>query len=451
MQSGKRYALVGTGVRAELYIDALVGASPCMGSLVGLADPSHTRMRYHNRRIRERFGHAEVPLYRATDFSRMVKETRADVVIITAPDNMHHEYIIRAMELGCDVICEKPLTTDGEKLRAIFDVIERTGKSLRMTFNYRYAPTSLKLKEIVDGGRIGRPTAVDFSWTLDTSHGADYFRRWHRHKDYSGGLLIHKSSHHFDAINWWIGSRPRRVFAMGDLMFYGGRNAKQRGESYSYDRYTGVADAQRDPFAIRLNENKTLRALYLDAEEESGYIRDRNVFNDDITIEDTMAVTARYASGVILNYSLLAYSPWEGVRVAITGTKGRVELFERRHLHILDDINPAEAAPMQVITFYPMFGAPQRIEVPEFVIGHDTYDPLLMRDLFDEEPCGRRKYVATHIDGAASALLGICANQSIATGLPVDCDEVLKLPDNIAVQTTQVDERPTQLHAAGQR
>ncbi|MGZ8235815.1 Gfo/Idh/MocA family oxidoreductase, partial [Methylobacter tundripaludum] len=77
-------------------------------------------------RLRERFGHDEVPMYHASDFDRMVRETHADVVIVTSPDAMHHKYVIQAMELGCDVICEKPMTTDGEKLRAIFDAINRT-------------------------------------------------------------------------------------------------------------------------------------------------------------------------------------------------------------------------------------------------------------------------------------------------------------------------------------
>ena len=50
-------------------------------------------------------------------------------------------------------------------------------------------------------GLVGRPLLVDFSWVLDTSHGADYFRRWHREKQNSGGLLVHKSTHHFDLVN----------------------------------------------------------------------------------------------------------------------------------------------------------------------------------------------------------------------------------------------------------
>ena len=101
------------------------------------------------------------------------------------------------------------------------------------------------LKRSTDGA-IGTPTAVDFSWVLDTSHGADYFRRWHRERDKSGGLLVHKATHHFDAVNWFVDSYPQRVFCMGELKFYGKRAAAERAEQER--RATAEAEArQADP------------------------------------------------------------------------------------------------------------------------------------------------------------------------------------------------------------
>ena len=133
---------------------------------------------------------------------------------------------------------------------------------------------------------------------------------------------MHKATHHFDLINWWIDSIPQTVYAQGDLLFYGRENAAARGETYSYDRYTGEEAAADDPFALSLDSDETLQNLYLNAEADSGYLRDRNVFGDNITAEDTMSVTARYRNGIILSYSLLAYSPWEGYRAAVTGDRG---------------------------------------------------------------------------------------------------------------------------------
>lgn len=436
MSQRKRYAVVGTGGRSVMFIDAVAGDYSKYGQLVGFCDTSATRMAYYNRHIGEKFKHEPVPTFLPQQFDQMVKETKPDVVIVTSMDSTHHQYIIRAMELGCDAISEKPMTTDAPKARAIFDTIAKTGKHLRVTFNYRYAPSSTKVRELLMQGVVGRPLAVDFSWVLDTRHGADYFRRWHRQKENSGGLLVHKATHHFDLINWWIDSYPQRVFAMGDLKFYGQKNANARGQRYDYDRYTFQEKAKNDPFRLVLNEDPLSKQLYLDAEKDSGYIRDRNVFNADITSEDTMSITARYRNGVIFNYSLIAYSPWEGYRVSVTGDKGRVELYDQHGSHIIRGQSDEELAAEQAqgehqeLRVFPMFGRPYDVEIPKAEGGHGGGDPILLEQIFSPTPPADPFHrAASQLDGAASILMGISANESIRTGEPVNCDDLLKLPE----------------------
>src|SRR5699024_6966115 len=140
-----------------------------------------------------------------------------------------------------------------EKAQAIVDAQKRTGKELRVTFNYRYAPHNTKIRELIRDNVIGDVFSIHFEWLLNTEHGADYFRRWHRNKLNSGGLLVHKSTHHFDLVNFWINSYPKTVFAFGDLNFYGMANAEKRGETNFYYRSTGSKAAKNDPFAIDLN------------------------------------------------------------------------------------------------------------------------------------------------------------------------------------------------------
>lgn len=435
----KRYALVGTGGRAKMFVDALAGSYRATNQLVGLCDLSQVRMDWYNQRLVDQFDALPVPTYDAASFDRMIAETRPDTVIVTSMDSTHHLYIVRAMERGCDVISEKPMTVDAEKAQAIFAAIARTGRTLRVTFNYRYAPIATAVREVLLSGAVGRPLHVNFQWVLDTYHGADYFRRWHREKEKSGGLLVHKATHHFDLINWWLQSYPEEVYAMGGLLFYGQENATRRGESYGYARYTGEEAAANDPFALRLDENATLRALYLEAEQETGYLRDRNVFGEPITIEDTMSVTARYRNGTLLTYSLLAYSPWEGYRVAVTGDRGRVEVewVEQVGKQFVAGAEERVAADPEItakfggkhIWVFPMFGRPYEVEIPEGVGGHGGGDAVMLEQLFDPQPpvdpFGR---AASHLDGAASILLGIAANQAMATGLPVRVDDVLALP-----------------------
>jgi predicted dehydrogenase len=435
----KRFAVVGAGGRAGIFIEAITTRYSDTCELVALCDLSQTRMNWHNQQIQTLAGFDPVPTYHANQFENMISDTHPDTVIVATMDATHHLYINRAMELGCDVISEKPMTTDAEKARSIFDTIERTGKKLRVTFNYRYAPAFTKLRELLMQGVVGRPLNVDFSWLLDTYHGADYFRRWHREKQNSGGLLVHKATHHFDLVNWWVDSYPDEVFAFGDLLFYGKQNAVARGETYSYQRYTGVPEAQGDPFALFLDQDASLRGLYLEAEADSGYIRDRNVFGEPITIEDTMAVTARYRNGVILSYCLIAYSPWEGLNVAVTGTKGRVELSVVENVNLVSgqgeahtpqaSKGPFKQASLRV---FPMFGEGYDVEFQSSDGGgHGGADPIMLEQLFSlnppHDPFSR---AASHIDGAASIMLGIAANRAMETNQPVRIDDLIRLPQN---------------------
>ena len=432
MNHRKRYAIVGTGSRAGMFIKAITTTYADVAELVAFCDYSQTRMNWYNQQLATVDGVEPIPTYYPEQFDQMIAEKKPDTVIVTTIDSTHHLYITRAMALGCDVITEKPMTTDLPKLQAIFEAIEQTGCSLRVTFNYRYAPAYTRFRQLVSRGAVGQPLAVDFSWVLDTSHGADYFRRWHREKQNSGGLLVHKATHHFDLVNWWVAAYPTSVLVMGALSFYGRENAAARGEYYPYSRYTGVPEAQNDPFALFLTSKEALRGLYLDAEAETGYLRDRNVFGDPVTIDDTMAVIVRYSNGVLLSYCLVAYSPWEGLRVAITGTKGRIELdIEESIIHLLGDRQvsaskgPFKQARLRV---YPMFGQGYELDVPVGEGGHGGADPLMLEQIFlPTPPSDPYHRAASHLDGAASVLVGIAANQAMRTGQMVCIDELFPL------------------------
>ena len=428
MAERKRYAQVGIGGRARFFYEAIAKDFKDTAQLVAFCDINQTRMDYANKILRDEFNVEPVPTYTADQFDEMIKNEKPDYVIGTSSDRTHHKYIIRAMELGCDVISEKPMTVDAEKAQMILDAIKRTGRKLRVTFNYRYAPHNTKIRELIMNRTIGDVFSVHFEWLLNTQHGADYFRRWHRDKRNSGGLLVHKSTHHFDLVNFWLGTRPKTVFAMGDLRFYGRENAENRGITKFYHRAYGSEYAKNDPFALHLEQNERLKAMYLDAEKEDGYFRDQSVFGDGINIEDTMGVMVKYADKTILTYSLNAYMPWEGFRVAFNGSEGRIQvsIVEASYVNAGGDKALEGAVRKKSIAVFPMFGEPYEVEVQEGKGGHGGGDPILLNDIFGtpkEDPFNR---AASHIDGAYSILTGIAANKSIATGLPVDIEQLIQ-------------------------
>jgi predicted dehydrogenase len=381
--------------------------------------------------------------YSPDDFGTLLDAERPDAVLVTSPDHTHPLYAARALRAGCDVILEKPVATSADGARLLADAARTSAGTLRVTFNYRYSPRNSALRRVIADGIIGKVTSVHFEWVLDTVHGADYFRRWHREKSASGGLLVHKSSHHFDLVNWWIGDIPSTVYARGALRFYGAASARERGTETRPERSFGAPGMAADPFALDLAAAPTLRRLYLEAEAEDGYVRDRDVFSRGISIEDNLAVLVTYQLGALLTYSLNAHSPWEGYRVSVNGDAGRAELevVERGHVRSVADGSVAGRPAVDPMVSEGMAGAdpydlrpvserllvqrhwePTRaVPIPEAAGAHAGGDERLLDSLFGRDgaadPLGQR---ADYTDGLASVAIGLAANESIATGQAVD-------------------------------
>jgi predicted dehydrogenase len=425
----RRYAIVGTGHRSELYIDAILGEQAGVAELVALLDPSTTRADYYARRAAAEG--VQVSVFHPDQLSAVILEQRIDRVIVTTPDVEHAKYIDIALRAGADVVVEKPLTIDEARSRIIARAVEETGREVVVTFNYRYSPRNAALRQIVQSGEIGKVTAVHFEWVLDTAHGADYFRRWHRDKASSGGLLVHKASHHFDLVNWWINDVPSRVFASGGLRFYGAANARDRGLVDRPER--GTHDGPSDAFQLDLRNDPRLAALYLDAEHEDGYRRDLDVFSGPISIEDTTSLLVDYAGGPSMSYSLVAYSPWEGYKVSITGTEGRAELEVVERAAVLTDgsivLDPSftpddggandSRSVSEKLVVQRHWGPARTVSIESGEGGHGGGDALLMSDIFigpSDDSLGRP---ATWRDGIRSIAVGIAGNMSLETGLPV--------------------------------
>ena len=401
----KRYALAGASLRAlHMYARPIINRFRDTAQLVGVYDVNSVRAHYIGREC-------GAPVFR--DFDEMIRQGRPDSVIVTTVDRYHHEYIIRALEAGCDAITEKPMTIDDEKCRAILAAEKRTGKKITVTFNYRFTPYVTRIKELLREGVIGRVLSVDFEWILDTSHGADYFRRWHRRKENSGGLLVHKATHHFDMINWWVEDEPERVSAYGERRFYG-PTRPERGERCSTCPYKTICE-----FYVDYAADPELKAFYFDAEHEDNYFRDRCVFSDEIDIEDTMSVAVRYKSGMLLSYSLIAHSPYEGWRAALNGTGGRMELEEFHSGHRVRE-------PSCYARVYNRKGEVVTYDIPKATGGHGGGDARLQERLFGgrslPDPLG---HMAGSWAGAMSTLIGVAANKSIATGEPVAIGDLL--------------------------
>jgi len=367
----KRYANVGTGSRSRMYQKAVMESYAENSEMVGFCDINIGRLKMVQKAAKGKYG-LDVPIYLADDFDKMIIETKPDVVIVTTVDGFHHEYILRAMELGCDVMTEKPMTIDAEKCQSIIDKQIETGRKCTVTFNYRYSPARSKVKELLMKGAIGDILSVDFHWMLNTHHGADYFRRWHSQKKFSGGLMVHKATHHFDLVNWWLSAVPVTVHATGKREFYTPETAKRFGLENYHERCYTCPEKERCGFKLELEKNESLKNLYLDNEQYDGYFRDKCVFRPEIDIEDTMNVLVTYDNNVTMCYSVNAFNSWEGYQIVFNGTQGRLEHSIVEKLYINDGSNKNQGAIKEggtTIKVFPLRGEPHLEEPHKGGIG----------------------------------------------------------------------------------
>jgi predicted dehydrogenase len=367
-----------------------------------------------------------------TSFDEMLSKVQADYIIVTTVDSSHDEQIVKALDKGFNVITEKPMTTDEAKCKRIMEAEKRSGKNVIVAFNYRHSVHSMQLKELLAAQRIGKITSVDFNWYLNVFHGADYFRRWHGRMAKSGSLWVHKSTHHFDLLNWWLNSEPVEVMAYGSLEHYGRNNSfrgtKCRGCSYKNDC----------KFYWDISSEPRLEKLYAANEHHDGYIRDGCVWSNEIDIYDKMSAQIIYANGVTVNYSLTTYSPYEGWQIAFNGMKGRIETWEdipylqktqddQSKRHAIEMSQADDAIPGEVREILVMDNFAKNHEVfttPKIKGGHGGGDIRMHKRIFVNPDDNPHHVMAGTREGAMSVLVGVAAKKSIQLKRPVKITEL---------------------------
>ncbi|WP_242118383.1 Gfo/Idh/MocA family protein [Aestuariivivens sediminicola] len=427
-----RIVLVGTGIRGtSFWGKRLVEAYSDILEFVGLSDINPGRLEYAKRYIG-----VDCPVF--LDFDDMLKETKPDLIIVTTVDSTHHQFIVKGLNFGCDVLTEKPLSTDEWKIQEILKAEKSSGRKLIVGFNYRWSPYNTKIKELLMNATIGQVTSVDFHWYLNTYHGASYFRRWHGLMDKGGSLWVHKATHHFDLMNWWLNSDPYEVFAYGSLEHYG-KNGPFRGEKCRTCEYKNKCDYYFD-----ISKDQRLMDLYVANETYDGYIRDNCLFREEIDIYDKMSAQIKYANNVTVNYSLTTYSPFEGWRIAFNGTKGRIEAsldipynekvkIDQAEMHAKEmEQNALEEANFEDIIVHKLWNDYDTIKVKYKKAGHGGGDQRLHDKIFKtshiEDPYQR---AAGSRDGAMSAIIGIAARKSIAAHKPIRIEGLTDIKPSI--------------------
>ncbi len=424
-----RLALVGTGARgSSLWGREIIKTFGEVTEFVGLSDINPGRLEYVKKILK-----VQCPTF--SDFEKMLTETKPDYVIVTTVDATHDEFIVKALNMGVNVITEKPMTTDEVKCKRILDAEKKSGKKVTVAFNYRHSVHAMQVKELLAKNRIGKVVSVDFNWYLNVHHGADYFRRWHGRMAKGGSLWVHKATHHFDLLNWWLNSEPVEVSAYGSLDHYGKNNA------FRGKRCMGCEHKDTCKFFWDITKNEGQVNMYVNNEKYDGYIKDGCVWSNEIDIYDKMSAQIIYANGVTVNYSLTTYSPYEGWQIAFNGMTGRMETWEdipylqktpedQANRHTTEMSNADDAIPGEFREIMVMDNFNKNYEIyttPKIKGGHGGGDVRMQRRMLVDKTDNPHNVMAGTREGAMSVLIGVAARKSIALKRPVKISELTDL------------------------
>lgn len=376
---------------------------------------------------RERFLRELVPAahpivrgYQADEFDRLCDETVPDAVIVATPDATHVDYIVAALERDIDVISEKPMTSTAEDAARVLAAEQRSRARVIVTHNLRYSARHMLMKRLISEGKIGEVTYANLEYHVDARHGSSYFLRWNRTRALSGGLSVHKSTHHLDLVAWLIDAEPTRVFAVGGRNHYGEKGPFRPDPG-------GEATDPYSQLSPDTTDSTTARSGLFDLPYEKQYPAGMRFtpFDAEIDIEDTYVSTIEFSSRAALAYTIDFSSPWEGYRLSVTGTHGRIETLYGRD----GDGDPLPGS--DAVMLQPLFAEPQRFAVDSGLGGHDGSDTAMRQHLFgsiagrtDADPLN---LAASSRQGALAVATGEAMWRSAQSGDVIDVLSLLTL------------------------
>ncbi|MCM1972986.1 Gfo/Idh/MocA family protein [Streptomyces sp. G1] len=260
----------------------------------------------------------------------------ADAVLICTQDRLHLEPALAFAELGYHIMLEKPMALDEPSCRAIVDAVERAGVILAVGHVLRYTPYTQALKGVLDSGRLGDIVSVQHTEPVGHWHQAHSFVRgnWRR-TDEATSMLMAKSCHDLDWLQYIVGQPPTRVSSFGRLSHFTPANrpagaadrcldcAVESQCAFSAQRIYGERLASGDhgwPLSVVVEE-PTEEAL--DTALRSGPYG-RCVYACDNDVVDHQVVSMEFAGGATATFAMTGLSQMANRRTTVFATRGEL-------------------------------------------------------------------------------------------------------------------------------
>lgn len=320
-----KFGIIGLGNRGSKFtLDTLIPHAEIEVVMVNDATGNHFEL----------FEEQGIPT--TTDYRELLKNPEVEAVFIATPDDTHGEIVLEAIKYHKHIICEKPLEISEEKVVELEAALQSYPQVFLVGYVLRYAPLYAKAKELIASGIIGELFLANGIDHIDYG-GYAFFHDWHRTKAKAHSLLLQKSTHSLDILNWLIDAEPVQVAGLGGLEVFGEPGAVRKFGA----PLTEPLNCRSCPIQYECEESLLNIKIHKGKDWQANW-PDNCVFESEIDVQDHQALLVNYRNRVKLTYSICHFSAYYRREFQFFGTKGELYFDDERNEIIVDDRLKAE-------------------------------------------------------------------------------------------------------------
>lgn len=323
--------VIGAGNRGRMYSRYAEMFPECL-KIVGVSDILESRKNAtgdrYNVPAEMRFGHYDEVF--------ACGKKLADMVIIATPDDSHYVPCMKALELGYDVLLEKPVAQSEKECKDIEKMTRKSGRIVGVCHVLRYAPYFVALREAVRSGMIGDVVSIQHQEPIQYAHMAHSYVRgnWRNSKE-TTPIILAKSCHDLDIIRWLVDKPCKTISADGSLHLFKPENAPAGAPKYCADGCPVEATCPYSALDIYVKRKAHLGVFDLKDRKNEAEILEklttthksygRCVYHCDNDQPDHYVANMVFEGGITSSFTMDAFCPRGGRRTRIMGTIGYIE------------------------------------------------------------------------------------------------------------------------------
>lgn len=319
-----KVAVLGLGGRGMLYSDIVKTRCGDTAELVAVCDILQAK----RKRAAENFGLPDEMIF--DDYKMMLSRGKlADILIIATQDADHYEHAMAALDVGYDILLEKPIAPSEDECIRIAEKAVLAGRRVAVAHVLRYTPFYQTVKDLIDDGAVGKVMTVSQTENVNYLHQAhSYVRGNWRNSRESSPMILAKSCHDLDIIKWLIGESCLAVTSFGSLSYYREENAPAGSSERCIDCglrdecvYDAVKFYSNDIYGFELISKGN--PDFEDVMRTSGY--GKCVYKCDNDVVDHQVVNMLFGGGATAQFTMTAFSATGHRYIKVHGTTGEIE------------------------------------------------------------------------------------------------------------------------------